>query len=178
MSHSFLHLTMWWLTDELFNFLSFLSIRILQKSFFLYLNLRFLLENNRRDSDCQATKKEVSASQVQNHYRRFAILRCLNFPDLNRGWGELWVDRLAFTKCYTHFQRIIIKSCYVLFLFTRRWSPQPLSWGFLSWKSDFGKSSFYTTLRIVIACRVKRMTCRLESDRWSSAVRPRSLREV
>ena len=28
------------------------------------------------------------------------------------------------------------------------------------------------------ACRVKRMTCRLESDRGSLAVRPRSLREV
>ena len=28
------------------------------------------------------------------------------------------------------------------------------------------------------ACRVKRMTCRLKSDRGSSAVRPRSLREV
>ena len=28
------------------------------------------------------------------------------------------------------------------------------------------------------ACRVKRMTCRFKSDRGSSAVRPRSLREV
>jgi hypothetical protein len=33
-------------------------------------------------------------------------------------------------------------------------------------------------LKISRVCRVKRMTCRLKSDRGSSAVRPRSLREV
>jgi len=34
------------------------------------------------------------------------------------------------------------------------------------------------TYEDVTVCRVKRMTCRLKSDRGNSAVRPRSLREV
>ena len=36
----------------------------------------------------------------------------------------------------------------------------------------------YLRTKTCRVCRVKRMTCRLKSDRGSSAVRPRSLREV
>ena len=36
----------------------------------------------------------------------------------------------------------------------------------------------YVKNKELTVCRVKRMTCRLKSDRGSSAVRPRSLREV
>ena len=40
--------------------------------------------------------------------------------------------------------------------------------------------TFQSNLKVNIrrACRVKRMTCRLKSDRGSSVVRPRSFKEV
>ena len=45
-------------------------------------------------------------------------------------------------------------------------------------RKKLSEQAFASPVLIAVVCRVKRMTCRLESDRGSSVVHPRSLREV
>jgi hypothetical protein len=61
------------------------------------------------------------------------------------------------------------------------WSVKTTPWGAISPGPDrLNRRSQRWKLNFegLTVCRVKRMTCRLKSDRGNSVVRPRSLREV